>query len=216
MKTSITILLLGSLLLLASCNNENKKAVTTSIKTAKTLKPEKKSQSSDKNKIRSQQVNYDQLLTIENKNCAFISSEILANILKVPNENITQGNNECTYFLNELSENNTRFYFKVESWGKKTILKNIKEAKNNAEMFGKDSKLSQYRLSDTGDTYLSMHQNRMVRILNEKSDVAIIILYFPKIAPDENDIKKINEVKEVAREQTYTIANSLLTKYQTK
>ena len=69
-------------------------------------------------------------------------------------------------------------------------------------------------MSETGDTYLSMHQNRTIRILNENYDNAILILYKPKIAPDESDIEKINRLKDEARENAYTIANYILKKYK--
>lgn len=159
---------------------------------------------------------YSALFNRDPKDCSFISSEIIAASLQVKNEMITQGSNTCNYHLITENGENTRFYFTVEQWGNKQILKEISSAKDNAEAFGKDSKLSQYRISETGDTYLSMHQNRMIRILNEANDVAIILFYFVEIAPDENDIQKKNKLKDEARERSYAIANFLIKKYQTK
>ena len=170
--------------------------------------------SSPENGALAQQGSYTELFDREPKNCDFVSREILAEALQTPIETIIQGSNECTFHLEEANGNSTRFYFTIESWGNKRVLKEIGTAKKNAKDFGDNSLLSQYKISETGDTYLSMHQNRMVRILNEASDSVIVILYTAKVAPDEEDAEKRKTLKANARERTYAIANFLLKKYQ--
>ena len=54
----------------------------------------------------------------------------------------------------------------------------------------------------------------MVRILNEVSDTAIIIFYYPDITPGENNSDLINQRKDEARERAYSIANYLLKKHK--
>jgi hypothetical protein len=161
-----------------------------------------------------QKGNYASLFNRDPKNCDFVSREIIAEALETSLDTIVQGSNECTFHFKEVNGNSTRFYFAVETWGNKRILKEIQTAKENAEMFGPDSTLSQYKISDTGDTYLSMHQHRMVRILNETCDSMIGIIYNPKTDSADGDLEKIKTLKATAKDRTYKIANLLLEKHQ--
>jgi len=111
----------------------------------------------------------------------------------------------------ESNGNKTTFFFTIEPWGNKTVLKEIEAAKKNAESFGKNSKLSQYRLSETGDTYLSMHQNRIIRILNEKNENVIKLLYSTEVRATET-----NNLKDVARARSYAIANYIINTHKNK
>jgi hypothetical protein len=138
----------------------------------------------------------------------------VADALKIPETTISndaEGLSSCSYLIDE-NGNSSRFLFRIEQWGKNTTKKEIESTKQSAENFGPDSKLSQYKISESGDTYLSMNQNRMVRILNEKNENAIIILYSANINSAEENMEKVSELKDVAREHAYAIANYLLNK----
>ncbi len=209
MKKIITTLLVSSMLFLTGCKDEKKEEVKTAINTSETI-PAKKPVKASKTKTLAQQGNYSQLFNREPKDCGFISEEIIAASFQVKKELIKQGYNTCTYHLTEENGQEIRFNFIIENWGIQKIRKEIKMAKESAENFGKNSLLSQYRISETGDTYLSMHQNRMVRILNEESDTVIVILYNPKIDPAEEDHEKRKNIKADARAQAYALANYLL------
>ena len=161
-----------------------------------------------------QQGDYSTLFEREPNNCDFINTESLARALGVSSELIANTNNNCTFQLTEANGEKTSFRFSIEPWSNQTILKEIKTAKENAETFGKDSKLSQYRISETGDTYLSMHQNRMIRILNERSQNVIVLFYSVQKRAAENELEKIANPKDVARERSYAIANYLLNTYK--
>ncbi|MBL4663557.1 MAG: hypothetical protein JKY22_08390 [Flavobacteriaceae bacterium] len=214
MKTIITAILVSSILFFIGCKEEKKIPVKSATNTSENMPTENKTAKTLKNQILKQQGSYTELFKREPRDCGFISSEILAASLQVSNEIIKQGYNTCIYNLTEENDKKTRFYFTVEPWSNKRILKEINMAKDNAEAFGKDSKLSQYRISETGDTYLSMHQNRMVRLLNEKSNNVIIIFYNVEIDPSDTDYDKKNMLKDIAREQAYSIANFLLNTYK--
>ncbi|WP_432412797.1 hypothetical protein [Rasiella sp. SM2506] len=200
-------------LLLFSCNNtENKNQIeaassnegtpttTTSIEKEAVLKKDNPKQQS----------NYGDLFERGNIDCDFITAASLAEAINVPASLVEEGYTSCIYNLTEPKGTKTNFKFSIQEWGNKTVLKEIQTAKENAETFGKDSKLSQYRLSETGDTYLSMHQNRMVRILNEKSTKVIIISYSIETSPNKTGIEKVSEEKDIARERSYSIANYIL------
>lgn len=220
-KKVITAIIVSSLIFLAGCGEEQEK-IDVTVDTQETAiaqesptiqevaTAQEKSADDIKNTILQQKNDYAHLFDREPKNCDFISIEKLATSLQVASEMITEADIACTYNLTEPNGNKTRFHFVVEVWGNKRILSEIKRAKENAEKFGKNSTLSQYRISETGDTYLSMHQNRMVRILNEVSDTVIVVLYYPHIEPDEKDNEKRAALKGEARKRAYAIANSLL------
>ena len=216
MKTIITTLLVSTMLFSSSCKEEKQEGVQAIIGTSEIATDENKPVNNSKNETLKQQGSYAQLFNREPKDCGFITAEMVAASIQVSQEIIEPGDTKCTYHLIEPNGKKTRLYFTVESWGNKRILKEINNAKDNAETFGKDSKLSQYRISETGDTYLSMHQNRMIRILNEVNETAITLFYFPRIEPDEKDLEKITMLKDEARERGFAIANFLLNKYQTK
>ncbi len=175
---------------------------------------QEKEKSTDTDKILKQNGDYTELFNKNPKNCDFITAADLAASINVPSESVTVGNVACAYDVKEENGNQTRFHFSLEPWGNKMILEEIRSAKENAETFGKDSRLSQYRISETADTYLSMHQNRMIRILNEKNNTAIVVIYEAKIEPKEKDVEKINRLKDLSLEQAYKISNYLLNKYQ--
>ncbi len=200
---------------LLSCNNkEGKKAIDIESKNDPKIAQQEEEKSTDTDKILKQNGDYSQLFNKNPKNCDFITAADLAASINVPTESVTVGNVACAYDVKEENGNQTRFYFSIEPWGNKMILEEIRSAKENAETFGKDSRLSQYRISETADTYLSMHQNRMIRILNEKNDTAIVLFYQAKIDPKEKDVEKINRLKDESRDRAYKISNFLLNKYQ--
>lgn len=198
------------LLLLVSCNSSEKKSSeVSSTEIFEDLKKQETTAPKDGTSL-SQNGDYNNLFNRERNNCDFITSENLAKAIDVPESNTKEDNNSCNYLLIEENGHKTRFKFIIEDWGNEKILKEIKASINNAENFGKDSKLSQFKISETGDTYLSMHQNRMVRILNETQDKVIILLYSVENTAEETDIKEMNARKDIARERSYTIANYLL------
>lgn len=210
MKITVITILIITLHFLSGCKqeqNENKNAVST---TSEILKAEKPAIKKPIENALKQNGDYTSLFNTNSKDCGFITTEMLADCLKVNQNKITQEKNTCSFILEEGNEKTTRFYFNVVPWGNKAILKEIKTAKKNREMFGEASTLSQYQISKTGDTYLSMHQDRMIRILNEVSDTGIIINYTPKIDPAEPDTEKRKRLKTEARERAYAIANYIL------
>ena len=210
MKTIITTFILASIFIFSSCKEENKTDSKTASTTSEIIKTETSAKNQKTNDGLKQNGDYTSLLNREPKDCSFITTEKLATAIDVNKVLITKDSNPCTYLLTQANGQETRFRFVIEKWGNQKIKKEIKTALKNAEMFGKDSTLSQYRISETGDTYLSMHQNRMVRILNEMSDTVIVILYTPTIDPAEPDIEKRKKLKADARMQGYAIANYLL------
>ncbi|GEQ85546.1 hypothetical protein ULMS_10540 [Patiriisocius marinistellae] len=190
---------------MSSCNDEKKKDVETpqTVEKATSIK-------NANSGLLKQTASYEKLFNREGKGCDFVSIEIIAKALQLDKSLITQGNNNCNFYLNEADGKRTRFSFLVAPMGKNAISKEIKTAIENEENFGKDSLLSQYRISETGDTYLSMHQNRMVRIYNEMAENAIIIFYFIEAVPNDSDIEIKKSLKKEALERSYSIANYLL------
>tara|TARA_R100000935_G_scaffold38680_1_gene60043 strand:- start:156432 stop:157109 length:678 start_codon:yes stop_codon:yes gene_type:complete len=208
MKTLLTIFFY---LLLFACNNaEEKKSAASGTEDTPTSSSAKTTEAASKDGKLSQNSTYKALFERDSKNCDFITAESMAKALGVSENSITEANGTCAYNFSDAYDNVINFRFTVTPWGNKQILKEIKSAMENAETFGKDSKLSQYRISETGDTYLSMHQNRMVRILNEKANNVITILYKVETRAEENSIEQVNSPKDSAREHSYTIANYLL------
>lgn len=175
----------------------------------------------EKNEVQSdsdlkQNGDYSSLFQRDREECRLLTIKEVAEALKISEtaiSNEAEGPGSCSYLVDE-DGNRSRFLFKIEQWGKNTTKKEIESAKERAENFGPDSKLSQYKISESGDTYLSMHQNRMVRILNEKNENAIIILYAANINSAEENIEKVSDLKDVAREHAYALANYLLNKYK--
>ena len=208
MKTSLLIL---SLVFLISCNDSQKNK--TEVETAETQTTTVKKQENS-NGMLAQNGDYSSLFKREANDCSFLSTQVIADALKMDASMINKGINDCTFNLVEANGNKTRFYFRVQPWENKLILREIKSAKENAEQFGKDSKLSQYKISETGDTYLSMHQNRMIRVMNETADGIIVISYFDETQNDGTDMEGKNQRKEIARERAYDIANFLLKSHQ--
>ncbi len=210
MKSIITTLILASIIFFLGCKEENKTDTITASTTSEILKTETPTKKQPTNNGLKQNGDYTSLFNRAPKDCSFITPEKLATAIDVNKTTIKSKSNPCTYIHTQANGQETRFHFVIEKWGNQKIKKEIKTALKNAEMFGEDSTLSQYRISETGDTYLSMHQNRMVRILNETSDTVIVILYSPTIDPAEPDIEKRKNLKEAARMQAYAIANHLL------
>lgn len=207
------ISLIFTIVFLISCNESKENNATNgTVKTE--VSSEKSTTISEEKNTLKQQGDYTALFNREARDCSFINEDLLAKALNTKKEMIATETIDCAYLLTDQNGIITRFYFKVETWKNKTILKEIKTAKKNREMFGKDSKLSQYQISETGDTYLSMHQNRMVRIINETSETAIIIMYDVETDPSDTGYDKKNLLKDIAREQAYSIANFLLKEYQ--
>jgi len=209
MKTSITTILLTTILFLSSCKEKTEDSKSNST-TSEILKTEKKAIEKSSDNTLQQLGDYTSLFNNTSKDCNFITSETLTQAIGVNENKLTREKNKCSFILNEENEKSTRFYFNVVPWGNKAILKEVKTVKKNREMFGETSTLSQYQISETGDTYLSMHKDRMIRILNEISDTGIIINYTPKIDPAEPDTEKRKRLKAEARERAYAIANYLL------
>lgn len=208
MKTNITIKVL-TILLLVSCK-ENKVTDQTISPPATEKVSTNKKEKTVTQKLK-QNGAYAALFKKTHNDCSFITSEMLADFIQVNQQKITQESNNCTYILNEENDKSTRFHFMVEQWNNDKILKEIKTIKKNEEMFGSESTLTQYRISGTGDSYLSMHQDRMIRILNEASNTIIVLFYNPNIDPTEKDIEKIKRLKAEARKRAYAICNALLT-----
>lgn len=175
----------------------------------------------EKNEVKSdseleQNGDYSSLFQREREDCRLLTIQEAAEALEIPEtavSNEAEGPGNCSYIVAD-NGNSSRFLFKIEKWGKNTTKKEIESAKQSAENFGPDSKLSQYKISESGDTYLSMHQNRMVRILNEKNENAIIILYTANYGSTEEDKQKLSGLKDTARERAYALANYLLNKYK--
>lgn len=199
-------------LLFFACNNvEDKKSeVSASSNEEVPTTTSSKNEADTKNGSLKQNRDYTALFERERGDCTFITAEGIATALNVSASMVETTYSDCNYTLTEANGTKTNFNFSVESWGNKTVVKEIKTAIDNAETFGKNSKLSQYRMSETGDTYLSMHQNRMIRILNEKNSHVIIINYSVSASPTETDAAKKSELKDIARERSYTISNYLL------
>lgn len=212
MKTTITITLIVAVLLIG-CKEETKENTNNVATTSEILIPEKKAKN-EHNGTLPQNGDYTSLFNRAPKDCSFISAEALAKAMNVSVSKITAENKGCTYVVQEENGEETRLHFKIESWGNKTVMQEIKTAKKNAENFGEDSILSQYRISETGDTYLSMHQSRMIRILNEVNDNVIILLYTPKIDPAESNVAILKKIKSDATIKAYTIANYLLNNHR--
>jgi len=194
-----------ALILMSSCNDEKKKDVETP-QTVENVTSIKNTNSG----LLKQTASYEKLFNREGKGCDFVSIEIIAKALQLEKSLITQGDNNCNFYLNEADGKRTRLSFLVAPMGRNAISKEIKTAIENEENFGKNSLLSQYRISETGDTYLSMHQNRMVRIYNEMAENAIIIFYFIEAVPNDSDIEVKKSFKKEALERSYSIANYLL------
>ncbi len=207
------ITLLFAIAVLISCNETTEiKETNNDLKTDVSIKKDTKV--SEANNILKQQGDYTALFNREARDCGFINPALLAEALEITTDRITKDNRACNFNVAYANGDKTRFYFKVEPWKNKGILKSIESSKKNREIFGKDSKLSQYKISETGDTYLSMHQNRMIRILNETSDTAIIVIYNVEMDPNDTDYAKKDLLKDIAREQAYSIANFLLNTYK--
>lgn len=192
-------------LVLLSCNNSAEKKQNTSASSTEDKAATSNQKEAGKNGSLKQNADYSSLFGRDYKDCDFIDIEGIAKAIDVPISTIEKGTRECDYHVIDSNGNKTTFYFKVNPWPNKTVLKEIETAKDNAETFGENSKLSQYRISETGDTYLSMHQNRMIRILNEKNENAITVLY-----SIESSATETNNLKDVARERSYAIANYIL------
>lgn len=210
MKNTVTI---GLLIMLISCTGSSDNSAANDEFQNESVTEDKEAQNGTGLK---QNGDYSALFNRDKKDCQVLSISELADVVGVPAASVRiedNGYDNCNFYVTE-GDKSTRFYFSVEPWGNKTMLKEIKTAKEDQEDFGKDSRLSQYEISETGDTYLSMHQNRMVRILNETNDNAVIIIYEAKIEPDEKGVEKINRLKDEARDRAYAIANFLLTKYK--
>lgn len=157
---------------------------------------------------------YSDLFLGNTTNCDFISTEEVAKVLEIDPDSIEQETNGCAYQVKDVNRTSTRFYFSRESWKKKDIINEIKGARENMESLGEDSRLTHIQLSETGDTYLAMNQNRYVMVLNEEYDGVLVVNYSPQIDPDEKDIAAINSRKDKARNSAYTLANYLLMKYK--
>lgn len=209
MRTSITLILLSTFLFLTGCKEKNE-VVKTASNTSEILKIEKSSKKENEHKKLKQNGDYTSLFNRASKDCSFITPETLATVIGVDMTTIKVESNTCSYLLTEQNGQETRFHFVIEKWGNQKIKKEIKTVIKNAEMFGEDSTLSQYRISETADTYLSMHQNRMIRILNEVSDNVIVLMYKPEIDPAEEDIEKRKRLKGEARTRAYSISNYLI------
>lgn len=203
------ILSLFFCLLLLSCNNTKDKNTAASETEDTPTSSSSKTEAASMDGTLKQHSNYSALFNRKTGDCNFITEEGIAKTIGVSSEIVLKDENICSFSLTEANGTTTRFKFTVQPWGNKTILKEIKTAKENAETFGKDSKLSQYRISETGDTYLSMHQNRKIRMLNEKSNNVITILYSIETSPTQN-VVTLSQQKDIARERSYAIANYLL------
>ncbi len=202
-------------LLFISCNNTGDKKANAPASSVDTpTKPSSNKEAGVKRNMLKQNGDYTSLFNRKRGDCSFITAERLAKVLHVPATAIKITVDGCTYNLTEDNGHKTRFYFTVDDWKNKGILKEIQGAKENAETFGEGSRLSQYKISETGDTYLSMHQDRMVRILNEKAENAIVVFYTPEISYTEEDIDKIKNLKDTARERAYAIANYILNSHK--
>lgn len=210
MKTIIITILVTLFLFFFGCKEEKKENVKTATTTSEILKTESSSKKETTDTALKQNGDYTSLFNRAPKDCSFITAQTLTTVIGVNKTAVKVESSTCTYLLTQENGQETRFHFVIEKWGNQKIKKEIKTAIENAENFGKDSTLSQYRISETGDTYLSMHQNRMVRILNEASDTVIVLLYTPTIDPAEPDQEKRKNLKEVARIQAYAITNYLL------
>ncbi len=148
-------------LLLFACNNaEDRNAAASATEDTPTASSAKKTEAASTKGTLTQNGTYNSLFERETGDCSFIDEEGIATAIGVSSELIENNNTNCTFSFMDANGTKTRFKFSVQPWGNKTILKEIKAAKENAETFGKDSRLSQYRISETGDTYLSIHQNR--------------------------------------------------------
>jgi len=210
MKTILSILFC---LLLFSCTNSgNKKpdAAAASNEDMPTTSSIKKRGDATAGGL-IQKNDYSALFNRDPGDCGFINAEGIAKAINVPIASIEKAKRNCAFNVIESNGNKTTFFFTIEPWGNKTVLKEIEAAKKNAESFGKNSKLSQYRLSETGDTYLSMHQNRIIRILNEKNENVIKLLYSTEVRATET-----NNLKDVARARSYAIANYIINTHKNK
>lgn len=217
MKNLTTIMIiylsLGLTIILFSCNGTNGKSEGNNA--SQTVLQKEKNEVENGIDLK-QNGDYSTLFNRDVKDCQVLSVEELAEALDVPVSSVTNENNglnSCNYYVTENGKS-TRFYFSVEQWGNEMIRQEIQSAKEDAETFGKDSRLSQYKISESGDTYLSMHQDRKVRILNENNNNAIIVLYEAKIEPGEKDVEKINRLMDEARNRAYSTANYILKKYK--
>lgn len=208
-KTYISILLC---FLLFSCNNKEKKETNSSTSSTIESKKEESTNKKTDSKVVSltQNGDYSLLLNRETNDCSFISAEKLSKALQVAETTIKSNGNECGYILLEENGNSTGFSFTVVPMKQKDIEKEIKSFQENMETFGEDSMMSHIQKSETGDTWLGMHQNRFVTIFNDNYKAAIYITYKPKINPAENDMELIRSQKEEARNRAYKIANYLL------
>ena len=164
----------------------------------------------------SQNGDYSSLFIRDTKDCYLLSETEFANTIDVPQAQLHKQDNNfaCTYILTDNGGNETRFQFIVTPMKSKEIKKEISEAKENMKTLGSDSRLTHLQVSETGDTYLSMNQDRHIMILNENYDGSVVVSYTPKFKPAENDLEFIKAQKDKARNQSYKLANYLLKKYK--
>lgn len=203
MKSIISILLS---LLLFSCNSSEKKE-DNSVTKESTVNTE--------NTNSTKKSDYSSLFSNASKNCAFVSAEMLAEALKVTKNEITSGNDNCTYYYtNESTGNKTRFRFKIESWGNNKVKQGIKMAEEKAGALGKDSRTGHFKISDTGDTYLSVIHNKRICILNDAQENVITVVFTPQfdLATTPNEVR--NKLRDEARDLAYAISNHLLKVHQ--
>lgn len=157
---------------------------------------------------------YSELFLWDAGNCGFITSAEMAKVLKIPPASIEPETSGCGYKVKENNGNNTRFYFRHEMWNKEQVLGQISDSKENMASLGEDSPLTHIQVSETGDTYLAMNQDRYVMALNENYGGVLVVNYNAVIEQGEKDVAAINKKMAAARNRAYDLANYLLKKYQ--
>ncbi len=204
-----TISIICCLFIVLSCKDGSEKAKTDEVPSVEIV-----SKDAQGGSALTQKGDYSELFLWEEENCDFITQEEIAKVLGITTDTIEPETNGCGYKVTETDGNGSRFYFKHENWKKNEILSQINGSMENMESLGEDSRLTHIQVSETGDTYLAMNQNRYIMILNENYAGVIAIDYKAVIEQGEKDVAVINNKMDTALNRTYALANYLLKKYQ--
>lgn len=213
------ILILGIVwLFITSCKENVQEKEVTEKKEVSSIAPKSSEKNPTENSVLKQHSDYSSLFNRNEKECHILNTLEIAEAINVDASSLLKegdnGYGTCFYNLTDAHGSLTRFGIKVLPWNKTAIGKEISSAKQDMEALGNDSRISHIQVSETGDTYLIMNQNRYVNVLNSEYDNGIAILYTPKISPDEKDLNAITAKKDLARHQAYQIANYMLKKYK--
>ena len=203
-------------LVLISCNPGSENTEATNAENRQETAPTENTNSTETDGMPAQNGDYTSLFARDAKDCELLTPAEVAEAIDMAASQVVKednGTGSCIYILTNGDGNVTRFIFTPEPWDKAAVAKEINSYKENMKDLGEDSRLTHIQLSETGDTYLGMNQNRYIMLLNSNYDGAISIGYSPQFKPTEKDVAAINQRKDTAREQAYALGNYILKKY---